>query len=71
MNYFNMSKTKRFKHDIPQAIKGMSFAKAKMYCLSEGYQLVQDELTQIKETYVITIQKVDADGKILEAKYGF
>lgn len=66
-----MSKKKRFKHDIPEAIKGMSFAEAKTYCLSEGYQLIQAEPTQIKETYVITIQKVDEDGKILEAKYGF
>jgi len=72
MNYFNMGKTKRFKHDIPKAIIGMSYLEAKTYCLSEGYQLYHNlEPIHIPETYVITIHKVDELGKIVEAKYGF
>jgi len=67
-----MSKTKKFKHDVPKAIIGMSYEQAKVYCLSESYQLYyKDEPIHINETYVITIRKVDEDGKILEAKYGF
>jgi hypothetical protein len=67
-----MAKTKRFKHDIAVAIIGMSYEEAKNYCLSENYNLFyKDEPIHMNETYVITIRKVDEDGKILEAKYGF
>jgi hypothetical protein len=63
---------KTFKHDIPIAIIGMEFHAAKLYCLSEGYQLYRNTDTiHLNETYVITISKFDNENKILEAKYGF
>jgi len=63
---------KTFKHDVPNAIIGMAFDEAKLYCLSEGYQLYRNTDTiHLNETYVITVSKVDDENKILEAKYGF
>jgi hypothetical protein len=50
----------------------MAFDEAKLYCLSEGYQLYRNTDTiHLNETYVITISKFDNENKILEAKYGF
>jgi len=63
---------KTFKHNVPEAIIGMTFEQAKLYCLSEGYQLFRkSDNIHLNETYIITIQKLDKDNKILEAKYGF
>ena len=64
-------KIKRFKIDIPKTIIGMSFDNAKVYCLSEGYQLFyKNNHRNIGETYIITISEVDSENKILKANYG-
>ncbi len=67
-----MGKAKRFKHNVPNSLIGMTFDEAKKYCLFEGYLLyyAEDNIT-FDRTYVITVQKIDYDGKILEAKYGY
>jgi hypothetical protein len=62
---------KTFKHDIPAAIKGMTFEQAKSYCLSEGFILSTGNKQNIDQTYLITVTEIDADGKILDAKYGY
>jgi hypothetical protein len=63
---------KRFKIDIPEKIIGMSFNKAKVYCLSEGYRLYlpEDNTGDLNITYIITVKETDSDGKILKANYG-
>ena len=49
----------------------MSFDNAKVYCLSEGYQLFyKNNHRNIGETYIITISEVDSENKILKANYG-
>lgn len=65
-------KKKRFKIDIPEKIIGMSFNKAKIYCLSEGYRLYSygDNTGDLNITYIITVKETDSDGKILKANYG-
>lgn len=62
---------KRFKHDIPNSIIGMTFEDAKLYCLSEGFQLFyKNNHGNIGETYIITISEVDSENNILKANYG-
>lgn len=65
-------KRKTFKHDMPKAIIGMTFEDAKMYCISEGYQLFgKDEPIDMPETYVIKVLEIDENEIVLNAKYGF
>lgn len=62
---------KTFKHDVPNAIVGMTFEQAKMYCLSEGFILSVGDKQNVDQTYLVTVTEIDTDGKILGAKHGF
>jgi hypothetical protein len=67
-------KVKRFKTNIPETIIGMTLENAKMFCLSEGYVLQTNDNPisdkELSETYLITVNELDSDGKILRSKYG-
>lgn len=67
-------KVKRFKPNLPETIIGMTLENAKMVCLSEGYVLQTNDNPisekELSETYLITVNELDSDGKILKSKYG-
>jgi len=67
-------KVKRFKINIPETIIGMTLKNAKMFCLSEGYVLQTNDNPildkELSDTYLITVNEIDSDGKILKSKYG-
>jgi hypothetical protein len=67
-------KVKRFKINIPETIIGMTLENAKMFCLSEGYVLQTNDNPildkELSDTYLITVNEIDSDGKILKSKYG-
>lgn len=67
-------KVKRFKTNLPDTIIGMTLENAKMFCLAEGYVLQTNDNPisdkELSETYLITVNEIDSDGKILKSKYG-
>ena len=65
-------KKERFKQNICETIIGMTFDEAKYHCLSEGYQLQDDnfKFEELNDFYIITVVNYDEDSKILKSKYG-
>ena len=67
-------KVKRFKVSLSDVIVGMTLEQAKGVCLNEGYVLrtsdIHNSMDDMCDTYFITVNEIDSDGKILNAKYG-
>ena len=63
-------KVKRVKHNVADAIIGMTIVEAKIYCTSENYVLSLGDKPNTDVTYLVTVTELGSDGKILNAKYG-